>query len=132
MRIASRRFLPILLLLATMGGMANACANNTPPNLSPQATLAYKNTQVIKGLNLLRDTAISANAQVPPLISEATTRKIVLYHQSAVKTIDSLQSGWKSTVSVGLDEVTRNLPSNERQLLTPYISLVKTVLAEIQ
>src|SRR5438874_13272896 len=75
-----------------------SCSNNPPPNLSPQARAAWYGTRAIKGLDLLRDTALDANAQMPPLVSTATTRKIVRYHESAITAIHATPMGWVSTV----------------------------------
>jgi len=108
-----------------------ACSSNVPPNLSPQAKIAYVNTQVIKSLDLLRDITISANEQTPPLVSTEDTRKVVLYHQSAIKTIMAMPAGWKTTVTTGLDETIKNLSENTQKLLSPYIALAKTILAQI-
>lgn len=102
-----------------------------PPNLTPEATLAFKATRVVKALDILRDTAVDANAQTPPLLSEVTTRKVVTYHQSALKVIEATPSGWKPIVQAGLTEVESNLPPPERALLGPYIALAKTIIDEV-
>ena len=120
------RGLSILLALTFVG-----CAS-APPNLSPAATLAWNNTRVIRGLDVLRDSAIEANKQISPegtpLLSEATTRKVVLYHASAITTIHATSSGWKAAVLTGLDEVVKDLPPKERAQLAPYVTLLKTIL----
>src|SRR5690349_18119193 len=102
-----------------------------PPTLSPQARTAFQNTRVIKGLDLLRDTAIDANAQVPPQLSEVTTRKVVTYHRSALLIIHASGSGWQSAVQTGLDELLRDLPPVDQTLLTPYVTLLKVILSEV-
>lgn len=109
----------------------SACTANAPPNLSPVARQAFTNTRVIKGLDLIRDTAVSANAQVPPLVSTDTTRKIVAYHRSALLVIRDVPNGWKATVMTGLTETVRGLPPAESQLLGPYVALVTTILNEV-
>jgi len=111
-----------VVILLTAG-----CAT-TPPNLTPAASLAFTNTRVIKGLDLLRDTAIDAQAQTPPLLSEATTRKVVEYHESALKTIHAVSSGWQATVAIGLEETVKNLPAAEQQVLAPYVALVQALI----
>ena len=103
-----------------------------PPNLTPQATQAFYAHRVVKGLDILRDTAIDANAQTPPLLSEATTRKVVTWHQSALKTIQAIPSGWQATVSAGLDELLKDLPPAEANLLRPYVAMAKTLIAEVR
>lgn len=121
-----KRFLLITLLC-----VLPACAV-PPPNLSPAAVTAFQNTRVIKGLDILRDTAVDANAQVPPQLSTATTRKVVQYHESALKIIHAAGSGWQAAVLVGLDELVKDAPPAERSLLAPYVALVHTILAGVQ
>jgi hypothetical protein len=120
-----------ILLLASFLFVATPACTHAPPTASPQAQLAFQGTRVIKALDLLRDFAIDGNAQVPPLISTATTRKVVVYHRSAITLIHDIPSGWKATVLTGLDEVGKDLPATESQKLAPYLVLVKTVLAEV-
>lgn len=120
-----KKLLVTLLLVSVVG-----CAK-VPPNLTPAATTAFKGTQVVKALDLLRDTAISANAQNPPLLDTDTTRKVVLYHQSSVKIIQASPSGWVPAVNQGLDEVINNLKPGDRELLRPYATLIKTVINEV-
>jgi len=102
-----------------------------PPNLTPEATQAFKATRVIKALDILRDAAIDANAQTPPLMPEATTRRVVLYHQSSVKIIQATADGWVPTVLAGLTELEANLAPPEKALLGPYIALAKTIIQEV-
>lgn len=118
------------LSLIVLFSLLFACAK-APPNLTPEANAAFKGTQAVKALDLLRDTAISANAQVPPVLSEAITRKVVLYHQSTVKVIQAAPTGWKATVGTGLDELLSNLTPSERAVLAPYVTLIKTVITEV-
>jgi hypothetical protein len=122
--------LPAVLLACILAGSAFGCAS-APPNLSPAAHVAFVNTRAIKGLDILRDFAIDANNQQPPIISTATTRKVVLYHESSVKIIDASGSGWRAAVLTGLDELVKEIPANESPKLTPYVILLKTILTEI-
>lgn len=110
--------------------VAPAC-RHAPPTASPQAQIAFTGTRVIKGLDLLRDFAIDANAQTPPQLSTATTRKVVTYHRSAITLVHDIPSGWKQTLTDGLDEVVKDLPPGESQKLAPYVGLVKAVLVEV-
>ncbi len=116
-----------LLLIVLFTG---ACAP-APPTLSPVAQEAFNATRVIKALDVLRDTAIAANTQTPPLLSTATTRAIVMYHESALKIMHDVPAGWKPLVQTSLAEVAKDLPASEQHLLDPYFALVSTVLAEI-
>lgn len=118
------------VMLALCLSLAIGCVK-TPPNLTPQATIAFKGTQAVKALDLLRDMAIAANAQTPPLLPEDVTRKVVLYHQSTVKVIQAAPGGWKQTAQAGLDELVNNLSPPQRELLSPYVSLIKSILTEV-
>jgi hypothetical protein len=55
-------FLPFIVIAAII---SSACItpNTPPPTLSPAAQLAYHSHQVQKVLDLIRDTAVDANAQ---------------------------------------------------------------------
>lgn len=111
--------------------LLSACAANVPPNLSPAGVAAFQGTRVVKALDVLRDAAVDANAQIPPLLSTATTRKVVTYHESAIKTIQAAPSGWAPTVQAGLTEVLKDLPATERQQLAPYVTLAQTLIKEV-
>jgi hypothetical protein len=119
-------FLLVLLALFTMPQCASA-----PSTLSPVGTRDYRTLQVVKALDLVRDTAIDANAQIPPLLDEETTRKIVMYHSSALRTIQAVPNGWVVTVEAGLDDVIKDLPADKRKLFGPYIALTKTLITEV-
>jgi ABC-type uncharacterized transport system auxiliary subunit len=104
---------------------------HTPPNLTPHETAAFKGTQAIKTLDLIRDTAVAAHAQVPPLLDTATTRAVVSYHKASINVIHVAPDGWKPAVQTGLDELLKSLPANAAQLLTPYVTLLRTLLTEV-
>lgn len=122
--------LPVWFLLLTVAGIASGCVATMRAGYSPEATAAFRNTRVIKGLDLLRDTAIDANAENPPLLSTETTRKVVLFHQSTLKIIAATEDGWVEAAKQSLRELADNVPPNERGLLGPYLGLTKTLLAE--
>ena len=121
------KLIGLLLCVFLFTGCASA-----PPQLGPAATAAYHKTQAIKALDLLRDTAIAANAQTPPLVSTADTRQVVLYHQSALRLMDAASAGWPALVRTALDETLVHLAPEARQTLQPYVALVQTVLQEVQ
>lgn len=104
-----------------------SCAANRPPNLSPPAKAAFVGTQAIQGLDLLRDTAISASQQQPPLVSDAAVKQIVEFHLSAIKTIHETPNGWKPTVSKGLAEAFNSLSAKDRAIIAPYVALVRAI-----
>jgi hypothetical protein len=121
-----RRLLPALGMLYLLGA---GCAK-APPNLSPQANVAFQKTRVIKALDLARDFAIDGEAQVPKVVSTKTTRDIVLWHQSSLKVMQASDTGWVEAVNAGLTEVVNKLEPAEKQKFTPYVVLVQTILRE--
>jgi hypothetical protein len=124
-RRVSRVAIVVLVLVAAAG------CHHTPPTLSPQAALDFNRTRVIGALDIIRDTAIAGSAAVPPVISDATTRRVVQGHRSALKVMDAASTGWQLVVATSLDELLVNLPPNERVVLAPYVALGKTVLNEV-
>lgn len=121
-----------LLLLALL---CAGCASTAPPkSLSPVGAAAFQKTRAIKVLDLLRDTAIDANAQQPPLISTATTRKVVQAHQLSLQAIQASDSGWAAAVGVTLAKLSHDpsLLPEEVQRLSPYFELAAQVLKGLQ
>lgn len=123
--IRHSRVLGLVLMLT----LVSACVP-PPVSLSPVGAADFNKTRVIKSLDVLRDIAVDADALVPPLISKATTRKFVVFHQSAVTLIDA-GPGWKDKVLVALKEVVKDLPPAEARLITPYVELSKILIAEV-
>lgn len=119
-----------LLLIAALT-LSTGCGGAPPPNLTPVGQAAVTATQVIKALDVLRDFAVTANAQNPPLLSTADTRKVVDFHTSAVKTVTAVPSGWKATVSAGLTQLQADLPPPVWARLVPYITLIQTLMAGV-
>ena len=122
-----RRLLPALGILYLLG---SGCAK-APPELTPPAQQAFYKTHVLKGLDLLRDFAIDAEATTPKVLSTSATRVVVQYHQSAVKVMQAADSGWQAVVLSSLDETLLRLPAGDRQKVAPYAALVKSVIQEI-
>lgn len=120
-----------VFVVIAIGLVFSGCAGKTPPNLSSQGVAAFHGTQVIQTLDLLRDAAIAANDQKPPVLSTDTTRKIVTYHRSAITVVHATPNGWRAAVLQGLEETLKNLPPNETKLLAPYVTLVTTIANEV-
>lgn len=126
----TRRLLWMLFVVGL--GMSTISCAKAPPNLTPEANLAFQNTRVIKGLDLLRDTAIDAHEATPPLLSIETTRKVVLAHESSLKVMQTMGFGWKPVVAQTMKELPQNLPPKEQKLLEPYLNLVGFLLQGIK
>lgn len=123
------RYLYAVLVVVTF--LATGCANNPPPTLSPQAAHAYQAMRATKDLDVLMDVATSANATVPPVLDEATTRKVVQYHQAAVTIIHDAQAGWQAAIQTATTEFLKVLPADARAALRPYIALVQAGIQEL-
>lgn len=118
-----------LRLVALSLILATGCAP-APPNLTPAGVAAFKGTQAIKALDMLRDAAVDANALTPPLISTDSTRRVVLYHKSAITIIHKTPGGWRPTVGAGLGELRASLKGTDGEQLAPYIHLAQTLIEE--
>jgi len=132
-----KRMLCVLLVLAL-----SACAP-VPAPLSPDAQAAFHATRVVKVLDVVRDAAIAANETLPPVISTASTREVVLWHKTAVQTIQAVPNGWRDTVRAGLYRLTCDvragtgpceprLSPTEVQRLTPYVGLALVIMDEVK
>lgn len=117
-----RAALALVCLLAVTG-----CAP-PPPNLTPRAEAAWRGTQVIRALDVLRDGAVDLHDQVPAVLDEATTRQVVQWHRAAVEVVHSYPAGAVPMVRVGLAELLKVLPEAARQLLEPYVRLALAIL----
>lgn len=128
-----KEILSTILSLALFGLVLSSAPNcaKAPPSLSPAGAAAFQKTRVIKGLDLLRDFAIDAEAAQPQVLPTATTRKIVQAHQSILKIMDTAGTGWPAIVATTLDEVVNSLPAGDRPKVAPYVALVKTLLQEV-
>ncbi len=124
--------LTVCLVFASAATISSVSCVPPPPTLSVQASRDFQATRVITALDQLRDTAIAANSQVPPLLSTATTRAIVLYHEAALKTIQATtDTSWVAGVQTGLDQLVANLPAKEAAIVAPYVALVKAILTAV-
>ncbi len=119
------RYLRFLLICCALAQLTLGCAS-APPNLSPVAKEAWYATRVVKGLDVLRDTAIDANNQQPPLLTTAETRCVVTTHQTILQTMQAKPSGWPTTVSTALDGLTKPgcLTQRSVTVLQPYVAEV--------
>lgn len=114
----------LVLCLSTVGCL------HAPPTLSPKAQVQFNDTRVQKALDLIRDTAIDANAQTPPLLSVNATRIVVTFHKSASQTINASQNGWRTAVLQQLDDLQKNvgLLKADVDRLAPYIALARALI----
>jgi hypothetical protein len=127
---------PLILAVSVLAltlSVATSCnAPKAPPNLTPQSTAAWYGTRVIQALDVLRNTAIDAAAQRPPILSEATARKVVLLHESALKMVHESPAGWAPTVTTALTEFEKTLTEQERGVVHPYVQMTLELLKSVQ
>jgi hypothetical protein len=119
-----------LVALLTSTVPAGGCAK-APPNLSPVGVRAFHATRAVQVLDLVRDTAIAAEAATPQLLSTESTRAVVTWHRAAVAAAGATPAGWQASVLAGLENVERALKPDEQQVLRPYLVLAKSILREV-
>jgi hypothetical protein len=127
---ANRLILPFLVFFALGVALQQGC-EKAPLTLSPAGVTAFQNHQIAQTLDLVRDIAQDASKTSPPLLSRDIALQVTNWHTAALKTLDARGPNWKNEIQVGLDEVVKNLPAKNQDLLRPYVSLVKTVLAAL-
>lgn len=128
-----RTLIAISIALASLyvSGCATAGPNDPTVNLSPSGRAAYRAARAVKALDLVRDIAITAEEQSPKLMSTSSTRKVVLYHQSVIKTIAAVPNGWLSVAEQGLTELQTQIPDSEWKQIDPYVRLVLAIYKEV-
>lgn len=121
------------VLVAFALSVTVACHVTPPPaGLSPAGITAFNQTRLVKALDTIRDTAISANAQPKPLISTDDTRAIVTLHETALKTIQASANGWQDAVRAAVDNGVKALSASTQALLAPDVALFDTLLGELK
>lgn len=118
--------LALFAVPATFAVSTTSCAS--APLASPAANLAMKKLQVVHALDAIRDLAIDANKQQPPLVDVETTRQIVTFHQSALLVIQASESGWQAALGALVDEAAKNLPDKDKAKFGPYFTLASTLV----
>ena len=121
----------VLLLVVGVCALGTPQCVKAPPSLSPEATRAFYGTQVIHDLDRLRDVAVAAHETTPPLLSAQETLAVVKWHQAAIVTVHAAPAGWRSEITVGLDQAAQQLSPKAKQTVAPYIAIVKSLLREI-
>ena len=117
--------------LLCLGLLLSSCAP-APPNLTPAASFAWKQHEIQKDLDIIRDLAIDANAQQPPILSTETTRKIVLWHEMAIQLVHDAPLGWKATLLTSLGQLSKALTPAEYQVIAPYVDAGIAALEKLQ
>jgi hypothetical protein len=123
------RLTTIALILTVL--FSTACSRNRPPNLTPDATMAFDNGRIVNAADDVRDVGIIANSfnQVP--FSTPITRRIVQAHSSLLVIIETRATGWQTQAQAVLTELLKNITGEANARLTPYVELTKALLARI-
>jgi hypothetical protein len=119
-----------ITLAVGLGSAVQSCGGVTPApaSLSSTGVLAFNQTRAIKALDLIRDTAILANAQTPSALSTTSTRLVVQFHEATVKTINAAGTGWPTLAQTAADNFIKTLPAADQAVIQPYITLLDTLL----
>jgi hypothetical protein len=126
----SRRpdLVPFLALLVALAFLATAC--HPPITITtPQGKIVYTANEVAKRVETLQAAAIAGEAQ--GVLPTDVARVFVQFSVSAAKTLQTLPSGWGTTVAVAWGEAKQQIPL--RYLNNPTVATavmaVDTVLA---
>ena len=114
--------------------VALACSTlqpKAPPNLTPQATVAFYGTYAIKDLDHVRDFVSDGHNLTPPMFSAKTTLAVVTWHESAIRAIHAAPQGWKVAVLKSIDELQNDIPPAEYAKLRPYLAFAKVEITEV-
>lgn len=106
----------------------SACA--APATITtPAGKAAYISDQLINSLGIFQDAAIGSNDQ--KILSDSSTKLIVTFVKASVNTARQTPSGWKVTISTGLDSLVKALPAADAQKYSAYIGLLKTMIGNL-
>ena len=118
------------------GGIAFvACA--TPTSVAGRSTAdltapgirALHATEVVKALDIIRDTAIDGEAAgVVPL---ATAKAVVTWHTAALRAIAATPNGWKASMLAGLEALKTALPAADAAVFIPYINAAIALIGQV-
>lgn len=118
------------IVIVTMTVMLAAC-RPTPPTLGPQGKIDFQTLQLGKDMDLIRDFAQEASKTTPPVLSREVAVKVTLWHKAAVTALAARTPDWKQTVSESLDALIQPLAQKDKDLLLPYVTLIRSVLAAL-
>lgn len=118
----------LVCCLCTVAAGFVACAPK-PPNLTPQASVAFSATQVAQRVNEFENSVIQANAANKAAVSDATAGVLVQFSIDADKLLQSAPSGWQATLAKAWALAKSQLtiaPTN--QTLTALVATIDAVM----
>jgi len=116
------------ILFALTVALPQGCAK-APTTLSPVGVADWNTLQIGHDLDLVRDIVDAGTKTSPPVFTRELNVKTATWHKAAVTTLATRPQGWKITIQTGLDQLLASLTPAERDKLTPYALLIKTILA---
>ncbi len=108
--------------------LTTGCSRNRPPNLTPDASLAFDNGRIVEALDTTRDVAIIANSFNQQPFTTPIVRRVVTVHRSALVLIETRGTGWQAQVNASLSELLKNTTGEVTARLTPYVELTRTLI----
>lgn len=125
------------LLLVGLLVVSSACAipvsigGRSTAQLTAPGVQALHAVEVVKALDVIRDTAVDAEAA--KIVPAVTATLVVKAHKSIIAVIRAGQAGWKASVLESLAQLKRDLPAKDAVQFVPYIDaatgLIKAVIA---
>lgn len=108
------------------------CAKNPAPTTSPAVLTMSQAQHAIAVLDVLRDAAVSMNAQTPPLLSTSATTQVVTIHDALVKVIAASPSGWQASVQAALTALPTTISAADYAKISPYVIVAEAALSVSQ
>ncbi len=122
------RSVPIVMIVTLLGlavlsmpgcGVAQAVNGRSTAQLTMPGLVSLHALEAVKALDVIRDTAIDAEAA--KLTPTATARTVVTWHKSVLLVIKESPGGWRPTVLAGLDELEKKLSPADLVVYGPFI-----------
>lgn len=125
-----KRLILVLALVSSACAIPASVGGRSTAQLTTPGIVALHGVEVVKALDIVRDTAIDAEAA--KILPTATVTKIVKWHKAALDIIRSTPGDWKPSVLAGLDVLKKELTPSELSIVGPYIEsaifLIKAVI----
>lgn len=123
----------ILTITILLSIISASCANNyqgrSTAELTQPGITALHTLEVVKVLDVIRDLAI--DSEKAKFISVNTTRRIILFHQAALQTIQSLPNGWREIILTSLKSLDSVLTVEEKKIIEPYILAAMSLIEKV-
>lgn len=129
---------PLIVILAlTLSG----CAARAPGSLSPTGQTIWQANQSAVVLGEIQHVSIALNnvqkcatppaTNCAPLLSDGNTRIVVTIVGGALRTLQQIPAGWKSTTQTALTQIGVQLDAAGKSQVTPYITAAQTILGSL-